>query len=48
MPSNRTEGYSFHLIGCPIAKHAKEHGYEELLSYLVRLIILWHMCFMQN
>lgn len=35
-PENRTEGYSFHLIGCPIAKHAKEHGYEELLPYLCR------------
>ena len=32
-PENRTEGYSFHLIGCPIAK---EHGYEELLPYLCR------------
>ena len=35
-PDNRTEGYSFHLIGCPIAKHAKEHGYEELLPYLCK------------
>jgi len=35
-PDNRTEGYSFHLIGCPIAKHAKEQGYEELLPYLCK------------
>ncbi len=35
-PDQRSEGYSFHLIGCPIAKHAKEHGYEELLPYLCR------------
>ena len=24
------------LIGCPIAKHAKENGYEELLPHLCR------------
>ena len=35
-PEHREEGYSFHLIGCPIARHAKEHGYEELLPYLCR------------
>ena len=33
-PENHKEGYSFHLIGCPIAKHAKENGYEELLPHL--------------
>lgn len=35
-PEHHTEGYSFHLIGCPIAKHAREHGYEELLPYLCK------------
>ena len=35
-PDHRTEGFCFHLIGCPIAKHAKEHGYEELLPYLCK------------
>lgn len=35
-PDNRTEGFSFHLIGCPIAKHAREHGYSELLPYLCK------------
>jgi len=35
-PDKRQEGYAFHLIGCPIAKHAKEHGYEELLPYLCK------------
>lgn len=35
-PDNRTEGFSFHLIGCPIAKHAMEHGYSELLPYLCK------------
>ena len=35
-PDHRAEGFSFHLIGCPIAKHAKEHGYEELLPYLCK------------
>lgn len=35
-PDHRTEGFSFHLIGCPIAKHAREHGYEDLLPYLCR------------
>lgn len=35
-PDNRTEGFCFHLVGCPIAKHAKEHGYGELLPYLCR------------
>ncbi len=35
-PDHRTEGFCFHLVGCPIAKHAKEHGYDELLPYLCR------------
>lgn len=35
-PDHRTEGFCFHLIGCPIAKHAKAHGYEELLPYLCK------------
>lgn len=35
-PDHRTEGFSFHLVGCPIAKHAREHGYEELLPYLCK------------
>ncbi len=35
-PDNRTEGFCFHLVGCPIAKHAREHGYEKLLPYLCR------------
>lgn len=35
-PDHRTEGFAFHLIGCPIAKHAKEHGYEALLPYLCK------------
>ena len=30
------EGYRFELIGCPIAKHARENGYSELLPYLCR------------
>ena len=35
-PDHHTEGYSFQLIGCPIARHAKEHGYETLLPYLCK------------
>ena len=35
-PEHRTEGFAFHLVGCPIAKHAKEHGYAGLLPYLCR------------
>ncbi len=35
-PDHRTEGFCFHLVGCPIAKHAMAHGYEELLPYLCR------------
>ena len=35
-PDHRTEGFCFHLTGCPIAKHAKEHGYGELLPYLCK------------
>jgi len=35
-PDNRKDGFCFHLIGCPIARHAKEHGYEELLPYVCR------------
>ncbi len=35
-PDHRTEGFCFHLVGCPIAKHAGLHGYEELLPYLCK------------
>ena len=35
-PEHRTEGFCFHLVGCPIARHAKAHGYDELLPYLCR------------
>ncbi len=35
-PEQRPEGFAFHLVGCPIAKHAKEHGYDELLPYLCK------------
>mgnify|MGYP004544161663 CR=1 FL=1 len=35
-PDHRTEGFCFHLVGCPIAKHAKAHGYEDLLPYLCK------------
>ena len=35
-PDHRTEGFAFRLVGCPIAKHAKEHGYENLLPYLCK------------
>ncbi len=35
-PDNRQEGCCFHLIGCPIAKHAKANGYENLLPYLCK------------
>lgn len=31
-----SEGFSFELIGCPIARHAKENGYEDLLPYLCK------------
>ena len=35
-PEGHNEGYSFHLVGCPIARHARAHGYEELLPWLCR------------
>lgn len=35
-PDQRSEGFCFHLVGCPIAKHAKSHGYDELLPYLCK------------
>lgn len=35
-PDHRTEGFCFHLVGCPIAKHAKAHGYGDLLPYLCK------------
>lgn len=35
-PDHRQEGCAFHLVGCPIAKHAKAHGYEALLPYLCK------------
>lgn len=31
-PDHRTEGFCFHLVGCPIAKHAREHGYTATRS----------------
>ena len=36
VPEGCTEGFRFRMIGCPIAKHAKTHGYEELLPYLCK------------
>lgn len=35
-PDHRPEGFSFRMVGCPIAKHAKANGYEELLPYLCK------------
>lgn len=35
-PDHRTEGFCFHLAGCPIARHARAHGCEQLLPYLCR------------
>ncbi len=35
-PDHRTEGFCFHLSGCPIARHAKTHGGEALVPYLCR------------
>lgn len=35
-PDHRTEGFCFHLVGCPIGKYAREHGYTELLPYLCK------------
>ena len=35
-PDHRTEGFCFHLVGCPIARHAKAHGYADLLPYPCR------------
>lgn len=35
-PEQRTEGFAFRLIGCPIATHARENGYTELLPYLCK------------
>ena len=33
---DKSEGYAFDLIGCPIARHARANGYEELLPWLCR------------
>ena len=38
-PDRRTEGFSFRLSGCPIAKHAREHGYGDLLRTFAEPII---------
>ena len=35
-PDHCTEGFCFHLVGCPIARYAKAHGYEDLLPYLCK------------
>ena len=35
-PDHRTEGFCFHLVGCPIARHARVHGYMDILPYLCR------------
>lgn len=32
-PLKHKEGISIHLVGCPIADFAKEHGYAELMPY---------------
>lgn len=51
-PDHRTEGFCFHLVGCPIAKHAKEHGYGELLPYLCKtdhyLAEVMHACLIRT
>lgn len=31
-----SEGFRFRLSGCPMAKHARENGYADLLPYLCR------------
>ena len=33
-PDKRTEGYAFHLIGCPLAEFAISHGYGHLMPHL--------------
>jgi hypothetical protein len=33
-PKGHQSGVSFDLIGCPIAIHAKQNGYEELLPFI--------------
>ena len=44
-PDHRTEGFCFHLIGCPIARHAKAHGYETLRPTCAkRIIFLRRLC----
>ena len=35
-PGDQPEGFHFRMVGCPIAKHAKANGYEELLPYLCK------------
>lgn len=35
-PEQHTEGFAFHLVGCPIVKHAKEHGYDMSSCSLMR------------
>ena len=32
-PLGHKEGISIHLVGCPIADFAREHGYSELMPY---------------
>ena len=46
-PEEHKEGYSFHLIGCPIARHAKEHGYEELI-HNDHTIFAFSKCFLMS
>ena len=47
-PDNRTEGYSFDLIGCPIAKHARETDMLNYFHICAGLIILLQRYLMQD
>ena len=40
-PDHRTEGFCFHLVGCPIARHARAHGCEQLRPTSAGRITCW-------
>lgn len=35
-PDGREEGIYYHMIGCPLYKFVKQHGYEDLMPYVCK------------
>lgn len=35
-PDNRKEGIYYHMVGCPLYKFVKDHGYDEMMPYVCK------------